>query len=107
MKIFFIFGKSSAKELEEIRFKYRAEVLSVVKSFGGDVKDMYAMVREKYLFCIFTFPGIKRAKEASLALSKLTGISLRILPAVPVNDLSRKWPEVLPESLSIGGLNSG
>jgi uncharacterized protein with GYD domain len=86
MKIFFIFGKSSTEELQEISSKYKAEVLSVVKSFGGDVKAMYAMLKEKYLFCILTFPGIKRAKEASLALSKLTGISFRILIVVPVND---------------------
>lgn len=64
----------------------QGEALNVVKTFGGDVKTMYAMLREKYLFCILPFPGIKRAKEAFLALSKRTGISFRILPAIPVND---------------------
>jgi hypothetical protein len=85
MKVFIILGKSSAKELEEISRKYKVEILSVVKSFGGDVKAMYGMLREKYLFGIFAFPGIKRAEEASLALSKLTGISFRILPAISLN----------------------
>jgi len=88
MRTFLIFGKSSSKELKEISLRYRAEVVSLVKSLGGDVSSMYVMLREKYLLFIFAFPGIKRAKEASIALSKLTGISFRILPAVPVDEFA-------------------
>lgn len=89
MRTFFIFGKSSSKELKEISLKYRVEVVSLVKNFGGDVRSMYVMLREKYLVLILTFPGIKRAMKASLALSKLTGISFRIWPAIPVDELNK------------------
>jgi uncharacterized protein with GYD domain len=88
MKTFLIFGKSTSSELKEISIKYRAEVVSLVAGLGGDVKSMYVMLREKYLVLILAFPEIKRAMKASMALSKLTGISFRILPAVPVDEFN-------------------
>ena len=88
MRTFLMFGKSSSDELREISLKYRAEVVSLVGNFEGDVKSMYIMLREKYLVLILAFPEIKRAMKASLALSKLTGISFRILPAVPVDEFN-------------------
>jgi uncharacterized protein with GYD domain len=86
MKTFFIFGKSSPKELKEISLKYRAEVVSLVKDFGGDVGSMHVMLREKYLILISPFPGIKTAKKASISLSKFTGISFRTLQAILADD---------------------
>ena len=86
MRTFLMLGKSSSDELKEISLKYRGEVVSLVGNFGGDVKSMYVMLREKYLVLILAFPEIKKAMKASIALSKLTGISFRILPAVPVDE---------------------
>ena len=88
MKTFLIFGKSSPQELKEISVKYRAEVVSLVNDFGGNVRSMYAMLRERYLVLIFAFPGIKTAMRASIALSKLTGISFTTLPAVPIDEFN-------------------
>ena len=88
MKTFLIFGKSSSQELKEISLKYRAEVVSLVNDFGGNVRSMYIMLRERYLVLIFTFPGIKTAMSASIALSKLTGISFTTLPAVPIDEFN-------------------
>ncbi len=89
MRTFLMFGKSSSRELKEISVKYRAEVVSVVKSFGGDVRSMYVMLREKYLVLVFDFPALKRAVKASIALSKLTGISFTTSPAVPVDEINK------------------
>lgn len=86
MRTFLIFGKSSPEELKEIILKYRAEVVRLVNSFGGDVRSMYVMLRERYLILIFAFPGIKGAMRASIALSKLTGISFTTSPAVSVDE---------------------
>jgi len=88
MKTFLMFGKSSSNKLREISLKYRAEVVSLVGNFQGDVRSMYIMLREKYLVRILAFPEIKRAMKAAIALSKLTGISFRILPAVLVDEFS-------------------
>jgi uncharacterized protein with GYD domain len=86
MRTFLMFGKSSSEELKEISLKYRAEVINLVESFGGDVRSMYVMPKEKYLVFIFVFQGIKRAMKASIALSNLTGISFTTSPAVPVDE---------------------
>ncbi len=88
MRTFFIFGKSSLKELKEISLKYKAEVVSLVENFEGDVKSMYVMLGQKYLVLISAFPGIKTARKASIALSKLTGISFGILPVVRVDEFN-------------------
>jgi uncharacterized protein with GYD domain len=89
MKTILMFGKSSSEELKEISLKYRAEIVSLVKDCGGDVRSMYVMLREKYSVFIFAFPGIKRAMKASIALSRLTGISFTISPAVPVDEFNK------------------
>jgi hypothetical protein len=47
---------------------------------------VYVKLREKYLLFIFAFPGIRGVKEASLASSKLTGISFRMSPAAPADE---------------------
>ena len=88
MKTFLILGKSSCPELREIGLKYKREVVNLVETFGGDVKSIYLMIREKYLVLILGFSEIKKAMRASIALSKLTGISFRILPVVPVDEIN-------------------
>ncbi len=89
MRTFLIFGKSSPEELKEISLKYRAEVVRLVNSFGGDVRSMYVMFRERYLILIFAFPGIKGAMRASIALSKLTGISFTTSPEVAIDEFNK------------------
>lgn len=64
MKTFLMFGKSSSKELKEIGLKYKAEVVSLVGNFEGDVKSTYVMLREKYLVLIFCFSGDKKGYES-------------------------------------------
>jgi hypothetical protein len=65
--------------------RYRAGFVSLVKSLREDVRSIYVKLRERYLLFIFAFPGIRGVKQGSLVLSKLTRISFRILPAVPVD----------------------
>ncbi len=89
MGIFLMFGKSSSEELKEINLKYTAEVLSLIKKFGGNVKSMHVMLKERDLVFILTFPGIAKAVNASIALSKLTGISFTASPAVTVEEFAK------------------
>ena len=89
MRTFLIFGKSSLEELKEISMKYRTEFGSLVKNFGGDVKSIYVMFKEKYLVFVLVFPGIKRAMKASIALSKLTGIPFTISPAISIEEFNK------------------
>ncbi len=75
--------------MKEISKKYKAEVVSLLKDFGGDVRSMYVMLREKYLFVIVAFPGIREAISASIALSKLTGILFQALPAIGADEFTK------------------
>jgi len=86
MKTFLISGKSSPKELKELSLKYKAEIVRLVKDFGGDVGSMYVILREKYMILISVFPGMKPAEKAPITLSKFTGISFRTLPAISVDE---------------------
>ncbi len=89
MRTFLMVGKSSVEELKEIALKYTAEVASLIEDFGGEIKSMYVMIREGSLFLISDFPGVKRAVHASVALTKMTGISFRILPATTLEEFGR------------------
>jgi len=60
MKTFFIFEESPSKEMKQISLRYRAEVVNFQKSFGGDVKSMYVILRKNYLVSIFCLSGDKR-----------------------------------------------
>ena len=62
MKTFFIFEESPSKELKQISLRYRAEVVRHIKSFGGDVKSMYVILRKKYLVSVFCLSEDKRGQ---------------------------------------------
>jgi uncharacterized protein with GYD domain len=55
---------------------------------------MYSLLGEKDLVFILTFPGIEQAMKASVALSKMTGISFTTLPAVTVEEFDKMMSEV-------------
>jgi len=64
-------------------------VAYTLKKFKGEVKSMYALLGEKDLVFIVTFPDVTQAMKASVALSKLTGISFTTLPAVTVEEFDK------------------
>ena len=45
MKTFFIFVKSLTNKLKEISSDYQREIVSLVRTLGGDVGSMYIMFR--------------------------------------------------------------
>jgi len=93
MAMFFMFGRYSSEALKGISSKRTKEAVSLIKKFGGDVKSMYALLGEKDLVFILTFPGIEQAMKASIALSKLTGIAFTTLPAVTVEEFDKLMTE--------------
>ncbi len=94
MATFLMFGKYSPEALKQISSKRTEEVVKVVKKFKGEVKAMYALLGEKDLVFILTFPEMEQAMKASVALSKLTGIAFTTFPAVTVEDFDRLMAEV-------------
>lgn len=88
MKAFYIFGKSSLKEMKELCVKFRTDFVSLIEKFDGNVKLMPSMIGNKHLFLISSFPGKKKAEKAATALSKLTGISFKIIPLALMDELN-------------------
>jgi uncharacterized protein with GYD domain len=94
MATFLMLGKYSPEASKGISSKRTEEAVSLIKKFGGEVKSMYALLGEKDLAFIITFPGIAEAMKASVALSKLTGVSFSTLPAVTIEDFDKMAKEV-------------
>jgi uncharacterized protein with GYD domain len=89
MATFLMFGKYSAEAAKKISSKRTKDVVNLIKKFGGKVKAMYALLGERDLVFILTFPEMEQAMKASVALSKSTGISFATYPAVTVEDFDK------------------
>jgi uncharacterized protein with GYD domain len=84
MKTFFMFGKYTAEAIREMSVERTQQVMREIKNLGGEVTDMHALLGEyDLLFCV-ALPDTEDAIKASVALSKLTGISFTTSPAVSV-----------------------
>lgn len=84
MATFLMFGKYSAESLKGITARRTTEVVGVIEKFNGQVAAMYAVLGPYDLVLIVNLPGVREAMEASVAVSKLTGVAFTTCPAVPV-----------------------
>jgi uncharacterized protein with GYD domain len=91
---FFMFGKYSSEAVKGISADRTEQGNRVIKKFGGEVISLYALLGEQDLVLIAEFPGIEEAMKASVALSKLTGISFTTSPAVPVEEFDKMIAQV-------------
>lgn len=94
MATFFMFGEYSSEAIKEMSAERTDKANSLIKKFGGEVNSMYALLGEHDLVIIANFPGIEQAMKASVALSKLTGISLTTSPAVAVEAFDKMMTEI-------------
>ncbi len=86
MATFLMFGKYSAQALKEMSPGRTQKATDKVKELGGEVKAIYAVLGKMDLLLVVNLPGIEAAMKASLALSKMTGISFTTAPALPVEE---------------------
>ena len=84
MATFLMFGKYSPKSLKGASPERTKEALDVVKQFKGQVEAMYATLGPNDLVVVANFPGTDEAMQASIALTRLTGIGFTTSAAVPV-----------------------
>ena len=94
MKTFFIFGKYSSTAFQSISADRTKKAVDQIKRFNGEVKSMYALLGEKDLAFIADFPDTSQAMKASIALSKLTGISFTTSEATPVEEFDKLVSDV-------------
>lgn len=84
-----MFGKYTAKAVEEISAERTEQAVGEIRKLGGEVKAMHVLLGEYDLIFCVALPGIDEAIKASVALSKLTGISFTTCPAVTVETFDR------------------
>jgi uncharacterized protein with GYD domain len=84
MATFCMFGKYSSDSIKKISPKRTVEVRSLIKKLKGELISMYALLGKYDLLFIVNFPGMEDAMMASIAISKLTGISFTTQPAISV-----------------------
>jgi uncharacterized protein with GYD domain len=89
MATFFMFGKYSSEALKEMSAERTEKAVSLIKKVGGEVDSMYALLGERDLVLIVDFPELEQAIKASVALTKMTGVSFTSSPAVPVEEFDK------------------
>jgi uncharacterized protein with GYD domain len=94
MTTFILFGTYSHDALQGISADRTNKATDLVKKFGGTVKSMYALLGDRDLLLVLEFPDVGQAMKASVALSKLTGISFSTSPAVPVDEFDTLMKEI-------------
>ena len=85
MALFFMFGKYTQESLNSITAKRTQQAVGVIEKLNGQVTNMYAMLGPYDVILIVNLPGVSEAVEASIALTKLTGIGFTTCPAIPVD----------------------
>lgn len=89
MAKFIMFGNYSAEAVKGISAGRTAAAEDKIKELGGNIDAMYAALGEQDLVLIVDLPDVQKAMQASLSLSKLTGISFKTAPAVEVADFDK------------------
>jgi uncharacterized protein with GYD domain len=84
MATFLMFGTYTAEALKHISGKRTSHAEQIIKRAGGRIKAMYTLLGEDDLLIIVELPGIEWAIQVSIAISKMSGIAFRTVPAVTV-----------------------
>lgn len=94
MATFFMFGKYSTEALKDMSSERTDKAVSLIKKFGGQVNSMYALLGENDLVLIVDFHEVEQVMKASVALTKMTGVSFTSSPAVPAEDFDKMITEI-------------
>lgn len=89
MATFLMFGKYSSESMKRISAARTQKIRSLIRKLGGQAKAMYTVLGEIDLVFIVAFPGVEQAIKASVAMTKLTGISFNTCPAVTVEEFDK------------------
>jgi len=93
MPIFMMFGKYSAEALKGISPGRTDKAVELIVKNGGKVVSMYAVLGEHDLVFTLDFPDAEKALATSIALNKLTGISITTSPVVEVEKFDKLMAE--------------
>ncbi len=87
-------GKYSAKAMKGMSAERTKKIADLVKECGGEVSAMYALLGEFDLLFVASFPGVKEAMKASVAVGKKTHIAFSTAAALPVEEFDELIAEL-------------
>jgi uncharacterized protein with GYD domain len=94
MATYFMFGIYSADAMDDMTADRTAAAEKLVQSYSGKINSIYALMGEEDLILITEFPDNQKALQASVALSKLSGISFSTSPAIEVAEFDKLMKDV-------------
>ena len=94
MATFVMFGKYTTEAMKGLSKDRTAEASALVRKYGGQIKDAYALLGKTDLLLIVDFPGNAEAVKTSLALTKLTGIGFSTSPAITIDEFDKLISEL-------------
>jgi uncharacterized protein with GYD domain len=89
MAKYYLFGKYSQDALKQISDKRTQKAKEIIQGLGGAIKSMDALLGDHDLVFVIELPGSKEAVRASLALTKLTGISFKTSEAFAIDEFDK------------------
>jgi len=89
MTTYFLIGKYSQESLKHISSQRTKKAYQIIQKLGGRIKSIYALLGEKDLIIQAQFPGSKQAMNASLGLTKITGIGFSTSEAISIDEFDK------------------
>lgn len=89
MATFLMFGKYTGPALAQMGPERTQKAIELIKKLGGEVEAMYATLGANDLVFVVSLPDNEAAIKASVALSKMSGISFSTAPAVTVAEFDK------------------
>ncbi|HUU99841.1 MAG TPA: GYD domain-containing protein [Bacteroidales bacterium] len=94
MATYFLFGKYTSDAVKGISASRTEKANKLIQKYGGEIRSIYALLGEKDLVIIATFPGTEQAVKSSIAISKLTGINFTTSEAIAVEDFDKMISDI-------------
>ena len=94
MAAYLMFGKYSSEAMKGMSADRTNKAKVQIEKFGGKVTAMFALLGDVDLVLLAEFPENEKAMQASVALTKLTGIAFTTLPAVSVEHFDTLVKEI-------------
>ena len=82
MSTFILFGNYSVEAFKGISSERTTKARDLAKKYGGELKQIYALLGKDDLVIITEFPSTTEVMKFSISLSSLTGISFTTASAV-------------------------
>jgi len=94
MGLYFMFGKYTNDGMQAMSSKRTQDAVNLIKKHRGEIKSMYTLLGEYDLVLLADLPGAEEAVKASVAIGRMTGVSFRTSPALPVEVFDKMLDEL-------------